>query len=397
MTNNKTPRIFMISLFGDVNNLNSRVCKINRAFKNTAIFITSDFSHAKKKYKEIFKIDKKHRDSTVYLTVPSYSKNLSLGRFYSHLVFSYKLKNYLKNLVEKPDIIICSMPTSSAAYIAARYCKKNNIIFVVDVIDLWPDSLMPLIKYKLVFKILTFPWRFITEKAYQMANYISGESKFYASVAHNLNPTVPWSYTYLGVNIDQANKLIQQSKLNLIKPTNEIWICYGGSLGNSYDFDSVLNAIKYIHEKNISYRMFFVGEGEKRNLIEKYKNENSLNIEITGRMEYMDYLKYLSVSDIGINSFLEGSLVAHSFKFNDYIASNLFILNNLVGETAEMVTKYKIGLNFNKNNLHEILYDVCINWHNYKTYNFNLDKLISAELDTNTIYKELADNILKTI
>jgi hypothetical protein len=143
--------------------------------------------------------------------------------------------------------------------------------------------------------------------------------------------------------------------------------------------------------------MFFIGEGEKKDTIEEFANKNLLNIEITGRVIYKDFLKYLSVCDIGINSFKKGSLVAHSFKFNDYIAANLFILNNLEGETAEMISNYKIGLNFDKKNLPELLFQVCQDWNTYSLLRSNLDLLIKNELDSETIYKNLASNILKLI
>ena len=101
--------------------------------------------------------------------------------------------------------------------------------------------------------------------------------------------------------------------------------------------------------------------------------------------------------DIGINSFKKGSLVAHSFKFNDYVATNLFILNNLAGETAEMISDYNIGKNFNEDNLSEILYEVCQNWDIYSKYRYNMDLLIKNELDSVSIYQNLALNILKSI
>jgi hypothetical protein len=387
--------IVIVSLFGDIYNTNSRAHKIANAFSERVSFVTPDFSHGEKKYKSKTTFIEKNPFIIKYIHVPDYNKNLSVKRIYSHLVFSKKLRRYLNNLSEKPDIVYCMMPPSSSAYICGKYCKKNDIPFVVDVIDLWPDSLIPIIQYSKLFKLVLLPWKELTRKAYKMATYISGESQAYASAAHKFNPSVPWSYTYLGVDLDQTQKLIARSKLHFDKPDHEIWICYGGSLGNSYDFDSILNAIKFIHEKNIKYRMFFVGEGEKRNLIENFTNKNSLNSEITGRVDYKDFLKYLSVCDIGLNVFKKGTRVVHSYKFNDYVGSHLFILNNLVGETSEMVNKYKIGLNYN--DLSDALFNVCQNWDTYSKYRLNLDDLIKDELDTNVIYKKLINNILKLI
>jgi hypothetical protein len=289
------------------------------------------------------------------------------------------------------------MPPSGSAYVCGQYCKKERISFVVDVIDLWPDSLIPIFRGNRLLNLILFPWKYVTKEAYKMATYISGESKAYASVAHTVNPNVPWSHTYLGVNKGQTLKLVSQSKIEIKKPDDEIWICYGGSLGISYDFISILNALTYIQGRHIKYKMFFIGDGEKRQMIEKFTSDNLLKVEITGRIAYIDYLKHLSLCDIGINSFIKGTQVVHSFKFNDYVASYLFVLNNLSGETSEMITNYKIGLNFNESNLSEVLYDVCLNWDKYKTYRSNLDSLIRDELDSDTIYKNLANNILKSI
>ena len=389
--------ILIVSLFGEISNLNSRVYKVANAFAQKTNFVTPDFSHAEKKYKSKTSKNVNNLFSVNYIHVPAYSKNLSIKRIYSHLIFALKLKSYLNNLTEKPDFIYCMMPPSSSAYVCGNYCKKNSIRFVVDVIDLWPDSLIPLIRFNKLIHLVLFPWKILTNKAYRMANYISGESKVFASIAHTINPFVPCSYTYLGVDLEQTKTLLSESRIHINKPNDEIWICYGGSLGNSYDFEVILTALKYIHDKKVKYKMLFIGDGEKRSMIEEFASKNKLNIEITARVDYKDFLKYLSVCDIGINSFKKDTLVAHSFKFNDYVASGLFILNNLVGETAEMITKYKIGLNFDEENLSEVLFDVCQNWLTYKTYRLNLDLLIKDELDSTTIYKILANKILHSL
>lgn len=71
------------------------------------------------------------------------------------------------------------MPTSTAAYVCGKYCKKHGVKFVIDVIDLWPDSLRPIvagIKNRLL-NLFIFPWKYITIQSYKMADVILGESK----------------------------------------------------------------------------------------------------------------------------------------------------------------------------------------------------------------------------
>lgn len=386
--------ILIVSLFGEIFNTNSRVFKIDLAFAAKTTFVTPNFNHASKTFKEFGRDEEHSRIRITYLPVPEYSKNLSIKRLFSHLVFARRLSVFLKNLSEKPDMVICLMPTSSAAHVTGRYCRKNNLFYIIDVIDLWPDSLIPLSKNNRLLHFLIAPWRCLTHKAYKYANYISGESKAYAQAAHQINSKAPWSYTYLGVNVLEARKLIEASKLRIHRPADEIWLCYGGSLSNSYDFETILNALKIIQSYKIKYKMFFVGEGGKRQLIETFAKENQLNIEVTGRLPYNDYLKYLSECDIGFNSFIKETKVVHSYKFNDYCAAGLFIFNNLQGETAEMMDKYDVGLNYNSHDLAEKLLEVCQNWNLYNPKKQNIELLIKNELDSQIIYEKMKEDIL---
>ena len=154
-----------------------------------------------------------------------------------------------------------------------------------------------------------------------------------------------------------------------------------------------MEALLYIQQKGIKYKCFFIGDGELRKEIESFAILHQLNIYITGIQAYSNYLKYLSFCDIAINVFKKNTKVVHSYKFNDYVALNLFILNSLVGETAEMIDKYKIGLNFDFSNhrLKAILYEVCCNWEKYKSWNGNNEALINDLLDEKMIYKKMID------
>jgi glycosyltransferase involved in cell wall biosynthesis len=380
--------ILLVSAIGDITDKrNFRLSKVYSALsEHKRNFITSDFDHWSKEYKDL-----KNLPSGTYIHVPAYKKSLSIQRLISYIVFAIKLKNKLECLKNKPDVIYCIMPTSSSAYICGKYCKKNNIKFIIDIIDLWPESLFPISKYEKIFNCLCYPWRKISKRAYQYADVICAESEKYMKVASLYNPEALSNYTYLGVDPQKIEKLISKSDIKMDKPEDELWVCYGGHLGRSYDFVEIIKGLVYIQNRNIKYKFFFVGDGEKRKQIENLSSKHNLNVIITGILPYYDYLKYLSLCDIAINIFKKDTKVVHSFKFNDYAAINLFILNSLPGETANMISKYQIGLNFNfeDNPLSTILYEACSNWNFYKEWKQNNIQLIIDCLDQNVIYKKM--------
>jgi glycosyltransferase involved in cell wall biosynthesis len=385
------PKILFVSIFSDVNSVDNS--RMNNVYNSFEIFerevVTADFDHARKMYK-----DKNSLVKREYIHVPKYKKNISLMRLYSHIVFGIKLKKHLNKMTLFPDILYCTMPSSYAAYVSGKFCKKNKIKFVIDIIDIWPDSLWPISPIFNLLKPFACIWGAITRQAYEMADYVSAESKKYMEVAASVNKSNNFSYTYLGIDVKSFNQLLEQSSLNISRKDDEIQICYGGSLGNSYDFDSILKAIQYIHLKGIKYKFWFIGGGEKQEKLESYAKLHNLNMVVTGFIVYPDYLKYLSICDIAINSFKRSTKVAYSFKFNDYVGCHLFVLNSLKGETSDMIDRFSIGLNYESDSLHEVLLNVCQNWESYKLWKDNNKLLIESCLDARTIYDNLKVDIL---
>lgn len=392
-------KVITIAAFGfDVRErTNERGASFVRAFKRCGYNVThvsTDFDHAQKSYVDLPLEEIVEGVKVKRLHVLAYNKNLSIKRILSHLQFARKLRRYLNSLIERPDYIYCVTPTSTSAYVAGKYCKKHGIKFIIDLIDLWPDSLVPLYSSSLI-TIATSPWSYITHKAYEMADYICGESVKYANHAHQFNPDVPWFPIYLGVNKEKVNRLIAESKVEVVDKKAPLRLCYGGDLGNSYGFDAILKALDYIQQKGIQYEMYFVGGGDRQEYIQKYSIEHNLNVLITGKIPYCDYLKYLSTCDIAFNAFGPNTKVVHSYKFNDYIATGNLVLSNLKGETAEMIDKYKIGLNYEDDTLGNILLDVCQNWKVYNTWRNNIDEFVHDVLDADIIYPRVIKEIEK--
>jgi len=340
-------KIVLISLFFYEKTDNIRISTVYNLLKEKGIeveLITTDFNHRNKS---------KHDNTTVepditYLKVPTYKSNLSIGRLYSHFIFALKLFRYLHNLSYTPSKLYCIVPTISSGLVCKWFCKKRGVPFFIDVIDLWPESLIILSKYKNLLSLLTYPWKLAAEYVYKSADEIFAGSVDYAEYAQRFNKKTKAIPVYLGIDSNRFKLLVAQSDLKIDKPIDEIWISYGGLLGNNYDFDVILDSFKRLVDegfKNIN--LVFIGGGQEYKRILDYKDKFKLPIVITGYLNYDDYLKYLSYSDIAINSFRKGTRVAYSYKFNDYISAGLPVVNNVIGETAELIELYKIGLNFN--------------------------------------------------
>lgn len=377
--------VILVSAFTNIKSVsNNRVLSIFNQIEGQKSVVITDFNHAKKSYYEPEEVS---HPNQVCLHVPFYNKNISFRRIWSHIVYAKRVKKYLNGLDEMPKAVYCTMPTSSSAYVCARFCKMHGIKFIIDVIDLWPDSLLPLVKGKALIKAMLFPWTYLTRYAYRNADVIIGESVAYASEAKKFNSKAKVYPIYLGVDVDYIAKVKKQQSVCLTKPEDEVWIAYAGALGNSYDFETLLDAVKSIQGR-YKYKLWFIGDGVQHEVIAAFIKNNNLNAEITGFLPYEQLLGYLSYCDIAVNIFRANTKVVYSYKFNDYVAMDCFVLNSLEGETAQIVETYQIGRNFDFDNhpLKIVMEDTLAHWEKYSHWKVNSQRLINEKLDKDKIY-----------
>ena len=378
-------RVILVSTFSRLSDSQvGRLTFVYNRIKAEKLVITTDFSHGRKTYQPAAAAQSQNQRC---LHVPPYHGNISLRRIWSHLVFAWRVWRFLNALDGKPKTVYCMMPTSSAAYVCARFCKRHHIKFVIDVIDLWPDSLIPLFKGKMPLKILLAPWTALTRYSYRHADVILGESLAYTNEAKRYNPRARAYPIYLGINVMLTERVKERNRVLLEKPEDEIWIAYAGSLGNSYDFRTLLDAVKNL-QCVCQYKLWFIGDGTCRDEIESYSAQNSINMVITGFLPYEELLGYLCYMDIAVNIFRKDTKVVYSYKFNDYVGMGCFVLNSLEGETARLIDDYWVGRNFNYTDhpLAEVLSDTVSHWEYYSSFRKNTSRLIMEKLDADRIY-----------
>ncbi len=392
----KKQKIVLVSLFYYEKSDNIRISTIYRLLKEEGVeveLITTGFNHRKKQKHN----PDKHPADITFLPVPRYNKNVGFRRLYSHLVFAIRLRNYLKKLAYRPSKVYCLVPAVSSGLVCNSYCRKNKIPFVVDVIDLWPESFIILSSHKKLLRLITFPWKRMAEKVYKSADLLFAGSVEYARHAQKFNQKTKAVPVYLGTDMQEYKTLLSSATVKINKPPQQKWICFGGMLGNSYDIELILQSFKKLTEQLTGdFKLIFIGDGQERDKILQFKNNHALNIEVTGFLSYAGYMKYLSSSDIALNSFKEGSEVAYSYKFNDYITAGVPVLNNLKGETAELITRYNIGRNFNHSvdalygRLRELLENPLLLSEMRKNATF----VATTVLDKRIVYREMLDKLM---
>lgn len=316
---------------------------------NNVELITTDFYHITKTKRET--IPQLSYKVTV-LQEPGYPRNVCLRRFYSHYIWGKNLKKYLLKR-KKPDIIFSAIPSLTGPYEAAKYCRKNNIPFIIDIQDLWPEAFQMVFNIPIVSQMVFSPFRFLANNIYKSANKICAVSDTYAKRALEVNSSCNKAeVVFLGTDLNVFDNYVKTSP-KVRKGKSEIWIGYCGTLGSSYDIKIVIDALNIIDNNDL--RFIVMGNGPKQKEFENYAKEKNVNVEFTGRLSYDVMCGILAHCDIVVNPIVHGAAQSIINKHADYAAAGKPIINTQENdEYRSLIELYKMGYNCKNNDAKDI-------------------------------------------
>lgn len=360
--------------------------------------VTTDFSHQLKKEKNIEKHQlKEFKFNLTMIHEPGYSNNISLRRFYSHYIIGISLKKYLKER-RKPDVIYCAVPSLDVAKVSAEYAKMNNIFFIVDIQDLWPEAFKMVLNLPVISNILFYPMLKRADFIYAAADEIVGVSQTYVDRALMVNKNSKYGHSvFLGTELSVFDKLSKEKKI-IYKPKNEIWVAYIGTLGYSYNLTSVLDALNILKNRQIKHIKFIVmGDGPLKHKFEGYAKSQNVWAEFTGKLEYRKMVGILTSCDIAVNPIKAGSAGSIINKVGDYAAAGLPVINTQeCMEYRNLIDKYQAGFNCISDNPSDIadrLYELVKNQKIREEMGRNNRRLAEDKFDREKTYKEIIDLI----
>lgn len=311
--------------------------------------VTSDFSHNKKTKREKDNLEDLNYKVT-FIKELIYKKNVSLKRFYSHYIMAKNLKKYLDSR-KKPNVIYCAVPSLDIAATAAKYAEKNNIKFIIDVQDLWPEAFQMVFNIPIISNILLYPMKKKADYIYKSANEIVAVSETYKNRVLKVNRKVKeGKVVFLGTELNKFDEAMIYNKWQE-KPDNEVWIAYAGTLGHSYDLVNVFDALVILKNKGFNkWKFIVIGDGPLNEKFKKYAKEKQINTLFTGRLPYVEMVGLLGVCDIAVNPISKGAAQSIINKHADYASAGLPIVNTQEClEYRILVDKYQMGLNCKNN------------------------------------------------
>lgn len=259
----------------------------------------------------------------VLLKEPGYSKNVSVKRFMSHKVFTKNFKKFLNKNAHHFDVIYSAYPLIYTNYLLGRYKEKLKYKLIIDVQDIWPDSItgpIPALSNSLG-RALLYPINKYADKTYSYADGLIAVSETYLKVADVSNlPDKYKKVVYIGAdNILDANHY---------RPTTDkekpLVAAYIGTMAGSYDLKTVIEAANLCKNK---IQFYFIGAGEDEYNLKQLNYKLGNNVSFLGTLPYNEAMNILSQADIAINPIKASSQASMTNKLSDYLSLGLPIIS----------------------------------------------------------------------
>ena len=342
--------LMVAQYFGNIEQLdkgNNRFVYLSSllAKKHSVEVLTTSFVHASKTQGK--NIPKEYNGVKITaLNEPGYKKNVCLKRFYSHKVLAKNMKKYLENR-KTPDVIYCAVPSLDCACMAAKFAKKNNVPFIIDVQDLWPEAFKMVLPMPKLWDVLLYSMKKKADYIYSNADSIVGVSKMYCDRAKSVNRIADSFTVYLGTNLDTFDSYVKD---NAIKRDNDNFVVgYCGTLGHSYDLRCAFDALEIVQDKGYkNIELWVMGDGPLYDTFKTYADSKSINVRFMGRLPYGQMCGYLSSCDVTINPITKGAAQSIINKHADYAAVGRAVINTQeCAEYRDLLDSFSCGINCN--------------------------------------------------
>lgn len=251
----------------------SLACGLEKRGWNTYIFAASTELNTTRQRlagKQKYKVDTHNGVKFVWLKAPSYIGN-GIGRVMNMLVYTYRAYRLVDvSRFDKPDIIIGSSVHPLAAWVGCYLAKKNNVPFVFEVRDLWPQTLVDLGRLS--------DKNFLTKCLRRLERYLYERSD-------KIITLLPFAYRYicqLGVSKEKVFYLPNGVELDFEAAAPEkkdgFTLMYFGAHGQANGLDCLLRAMKIVQADELlnHVTLRLIGDGPLKSKLIKLSKELAL-------------------------------------------------------------------------------------------------------------------------
>ena len=265
---------------------------------------------------------------------------------------SFSVTSFFAGLFQKVDVIVATSPQFFTALSGRTLAFWKRLPWIMEVRDLWPESIKTVGAMKDNIFIRYFEWQ---------------EMRCYKSARKIVVVTDSFKRKLIsrGVAEDKIAVVKNGVDKTLFKPTpkdsdilaklclsGKKVIGYIGTHGMAHKLDFILRCAKKMDGNN-KYHFLFIGSGAEKESLQKLKDELQLsNVTMLDPVPKAEVKRYISVLDVSLINLKKSDLFLTVIpsKIFENAAMEIPILMGVGGEAKEIIDSYGAGVCFEPEN-----------------------------------------------
>jgi len=309
---------------------------------------------------------------------------------------SFRFSAVFAGLFQKCDLIIGTTPQFFTALAAKRLAKLKRKPWIIEVRDIWPESIkvVEAVKDGAIIRYL--------ERKEKQCYDSAGAIVCVTQGIHDrlLSRGIPKNklkvYTN-GANLDLYSPRGKDAKLlKELGLSGKKVIGYIGTMGMAHKLDFILQSASKITDPSIHFLL--IGEGAEKEKLLLLKDELALkNVTILDAVPKHEVANYLSVIDIALVNLKKTDLFLGALpsKIFENVAMDKPILLGLQGEAEKVINRYKAGIAFEPENESDLIEKINLLAKNSEFYMRCIEgcRKLAKDYNRETIAKNMLDHI----
>lgn len=284
----------------------------------------------------------------VWLAALPYKDN-DLARTVNMLLYALTL--FLVGLFRrgKPDVVLGSSPPLFAAYASILIAKLRGAKFILEVRDLWPDSLTEITGKEGGLVVRTLRW--MEQSLYRNADLVIGLTEgIIETVAGRGVPSEKLLFLPNGIDLDatysaaDGNIAIKIREELRLSPEDKVFM-YAGAHGPANDLSQLIQAAEALSD-DPAMKFVLMGEGVEKQQLQKMAKERGLtNVIFLPAVPKSEVQQYLSCADVYLICLKDIPLYEGALpnKLFDYLLQDKPIVSTVPGELKFFLEKRGLG------------------------------------------------------
>lgn len=372
---------------------------------------SSAFYHQKKKHRTKKFVSLVVSDNLKVNLIPSrgYGRNIGFSRLKDHYELGKNLSFELDRTTQEdtPDIAFVGFPPIEFAHTAVQFCKKNQLPFILDAKDMWPDYFVEKIP-----KNFRFLGPHIFRVWFRMSEFIFKNASGYSTISqgyldwmcrvgnrkvNDYDCIAPTSTSYDEIDESETYKCVAKWDEMGISIGKDRLVFYAGTINKTLDFGSILYVAKQLKEIRKNIKIVICGGGpqlESSRLLFRGLD----NVIFTGwvnRNMFLALAKNAMASLIPYRNSKTFTLGIPN-KFSDALSIGVPILSCLEGEVKQLIVSKKIGFYYPSDEP-EALLKACLKYLEspdlVDRHSQNAKKLYAEQFESSEIYRNLIEKM----